>query len=504
MFLATTRRKLATGIFFSLAFGLLVGVITLRVGTTGHGAGLFEAYDFRALYCGGAATLEHRNPYRVEPLRACEHDRSPTKLFVADVPTWVVLPAPYPGYALGLFSGLARFSFPVAKAIWLGILATALAFLAIALADLSGFPIVIAAIALVPTVVLYNLWLGSTPPLAMLGLALAAVAVARDRPAWAAPPLAVAMIDPHLALPAAIALVVIAPRARLAAVISVAVLIGFSLYAIGFSGNVEYFREVLPMHARAEVFVRLQYSLTHLLAIVGVPVDVALKAGTISYGILAFMAVCFASREPDTALGRTRAIVLPTAVVALGGAFIHAQEISLALPAAFVLVRCVKTDLQRALLTVAFMGLLFSPIFTNTRLVAPSYVLASAVLGGVLWPQRRFRAALTTASLAIALIVGIRYLPQAHFHDLAAASIPEPAGISNATSSGVVWAKFLARRPSWTEEDPFSIAFKIPTWIGLMSLIALGFSTRTRSAEGSTSAFKSGIIRAHSPPSTSA
>lgn len=503
MALTPTLRKVAWRTFVPLVFGLLVGFMALRVGSTGHGAGLFEAYDFRALYCGGAVTLEHRNPYRVEPLRACEHDRSPSKLFVADVPKWVVLPAPYPGYALELFSGLARFPFPVAKAIWLGILATSLAFLAIALAELSGLPIVVAAIALVPTVVLYNLWLGSTPPVAMLGLALAAVAVARNRPGWAVPPLAIAMIDPHLALPAAIALVAIAPRARLPAAVGVIALVGFSLHAIGLAGNLEYFQEVLPMHARAEVFVRLQYSLTHVLAISGVPVDVALKAGSLSYGILALGAVFFASREPDSPLGRTRAIVLPTAVVALGGAFIHSQEISLALPAAFVLVRCVKTDVQRALLTVAFMGLLFSPIFSNTRLVAPSYVVACAVLGSVLWPQRRFLGALTTALSAIALIVGIQFLPQTHFRDVAAAGLPEPVGISGSTSSGVVWAEFLARRPSWTQEDPFSIAFKLPTWIGLVSLIALGFSTRTRSAHVSTSGYDPAIVRSR-PPMTSA
>lgn len=475
---ASPRFSRIASALLPLILGIIVAVLVARMGPNSRGAGLFEAYDFRALYCGGAVTLAHGNPYRVEPLRSCEHDRSPSKLFVADVAKWVVVPAPYPGYALELFSWLAHFSFPIAKAIWIGALTAAIAYLALALAELSGLPLWVAALALLPTVVFYNIWLGSTPPIAMLGLAFAAIAVARERPALAAPPLAFAMIDPHLALPAAIALVMIAPKARLAAGVALAILVALSLHAIGISGNLEYFQEALPMHARAEVFVVLQYSLTHLLAILGVPIDLALKAGSLSYGVLAIAAVVLASCEAKTPQGRARAIVLPAAVVALGGAFIHDQEISLALPAAFVLVRSLKNDRERVLLTVGFLGLLFSPIVSNLHLVAPSYVAAAGVVAAALWPKRRVAAASLATVVAVILIAGIRALPETHFTDRAAAGIPEPPGITAQTSSGVVWAEFLKQRPSWTQEDPASVALKVPTWIGLISIIVLGFSTR--------------------------
>ena len=476
-----TRRRQSVVIFkgiVPLVLGLFVALFVLRSGPNARGAALTEAYDFRALYCGGAATLARANPYRVEPLRSCEHDRSPSKLFLADVPKWVVLPAPYPGYALELFSGLAHFSFPVAKAIYLGLLTAALGYLAIALAALSGWPIFVVGLALLPTVVLYNMWLGSTPQIAMLGLALAAIAVWKERPALAVAPLAVAMIDPHLALPAAIALVVIAPKARVAAGIGLVALVALSVHAIGILGNIEYFQEVLPMHARAEVFVRLQYSLTHVLAVLGVPVEIALKAGTLSYAAAAIAAIVFVSRGADSALGRARAIVFPSAVVALGGTFIHNQEISLALPAAFVLARTVSSTRDRLLLTVGFMGLLFSPIFDNLRLVAPAYVLASIAIAATIWPRRRIVASASAACAALILIFGIRALPHERFTDTSAASLPEPPGITATTSSGVVWAQFLARRPSWTHEDAVSIAFKSPTWIGLICIIVLGAGTR--------------------------
>jgi len=476
-----TLRPLLMIVVLPLLVGAVITLLVLRLPPNGHGTGLVEAYDFRALYCGGVTTLAHADPYLTEPLRSCEHDRSPSKLFVADIPTWVVLPAPYPGYALEMFSGLARFDFMTAKALWLGILSAALCYLVVALATLSGWPIVVVALALLPTVVFYNLWLGSTPPLAMLGVACAAIAVARKRPALAVPPLAVAMIDPHLVLPAAIALVAIAPKARIAALGGLVALVALSVHAIGIGGNLEYFQEVLPTHARAEVFVRLQYSLTHVLALIGVPVDFALKLGTLSYAALAVAAVFNATREIDSAQGRARAIVLPCALVALGGTFIHNQEISLALPAAFVLTRSIRTDAQRFLLTVGFMGILFSPIVDNLRMVAPSYIAASVAIAFMIWPRRRIAACIISATAAVALIALLRVLPSTHFTDTAATQL-KPPGITGTTSSGIVWADFLAGRPSWTHEDTASIALKIPTWLGLLSIIILGTTTRGKAS----------------------
>ncbi len=127
-----------------------------------------------------------------------------------------------------------------------------------------------------------------------------------------------------------------------------------SLLAIGPGGNVEYFEKVLPMHARGEVFVKLQYSLTHVLAVLGVPAATAVSLGSLSYAVLAILAVVIAVREPATPLGRARAILLPVAIVALGGTYIHHQQICLAIPAAFALVPSMRTGSQRLALTAAF------------------------------------------------------------------------------------------------------------------------------------------------------
>ena len=466
----------------SLTIPLILGIITsiyvLRVGPQGHGAALFEAYDFRALYCGGQATLEHENPYRVEPVRSCEHNEYPTTLFKSDVPAWVVLPAPYPGYALELFSQFARAPYPLAKAIWLGLLVASIGFLVPVCARLSGWSPIVVTLVLLPTALLSNVWLGSTPPLAMLAVALSALAMLRGKPGWAVPPLALAMIDPHLALPAGIALAVVAPKARVAIAAGLCVLVALSLHAIGLPGNLEYFNDQLPMHARAEVFVRLQYSLTHLLAISGVPIDAALRLGSASYAALAIFAIYNAFRDVRDDLGGARAIALPVAIVALGGTFIHNQEISLALPALFVMVRSADTKLNRLLLTIGFIGVLFSPTVFNLKYGAPTYILGCVAIASALWPSRRVVAGLSVAVIAASLIFGVRELPHKTFTDLAAASLPEPPGIVSSTRSGVVWADFLKARPSWTQEDPASFAMKIPTWIGLISVFALAVRTR--------------------------
>src|SRR5581483_5055198 len=115
-----------------------------------------------------------------------------------------------------------------------------------------------------------------------------------------------------------------------AAVCAIAVLTLLSLWALGTSGSVEYVRQTLPLHARAEVFDNYQYSLTHLLAVLGTPASLALALGSLSYIVLAVLAVLFALGEPARGLGPARAVLLPVAAVALGGTFIHYQEISLA------------------------------------------------------------------------------------------------------------------------------------------------------------------------------
>lgn len=64
--------------------------------------------DFRAFYCGGHVLMMGSDPYRVQPLLACENT------VVAGSESGVAIPAPLPGYALATFALFALLPYTVA------------------------------------------------------------------------------------------------------------------------------------------------------------------------------------------------------------------------------------------------------------------------------------------------------------------------------------------------------------------------------------------------------
>ena len=60
-----------------------------------------KMYDFRAFYCAGRATAMRADPYREQPLHACE--RRSTTLGVPRDPADTTVPAPFPPFVLALF-----------------------------------------------------------------------------------------------------------------------------------------------------------------------------------------------------------------------------------------------------------------------------------------------------------------------------------------------------------------------------------------------------------------
>ena len=84
----------------SLLVGLLVALVALGalLAYDRHARKpLLNAHnDFTAFYCAGKVVDAHADPYRVEPLRACERAAYETP----SAPAWEVTPAPFPGYVL--------------------------------------------------------------------------------------------------------------------------------------------------------------------------------------------------------------------------------------------------------------------------------------------------------------------------------------------------------------------------------------------------------------------
>ncbi|MGH7757112.1 MAG: hypothetical protein ACREM8_12635, partial [Vulcanimicrobiaceae bacterium] len=94
--------------------------------------------DFRAYYCGAVVAAAGGDPYRAEPLGACESAAAGAFGYVLF--PHLVMPAPLPGYALAFFAPFAALPFPTASAIWFGILVAALATTVFLVVDLTRRP----------------------------------------------------------------------------------------------------------------------------------------------------------------------------------------------------------------------------------------------------------------------------------------------------------------------------------------------------------------------------
>ncbi|HKE36727.1 MAG TPA: hypothetical protein VKB39_04805, partial [Candidatus Baltobacteraceae bacterium] len=199
----------------------------------------------------------------------------------------------------------------------------------------------------------------------------------------------------------------------------------------------------------------------------------------ILYLVLAIAAIIFAMREPPDALGRARAILLPVAFVTLGGTYLHHQQISVALPAAIIVIPCVRTTTQRILLSMAFIGLLFTPgAIDSTRESILTYVAACGAVAAWIWPKRRLPAFVIAAAVAGALVLGTSALPKAN-SQRTAFSVP-PISEPLDRPSNKEWTDFLAASPSLNSEDLNSIGSKLPAWCALISLVVVVVLTQQR------------------------
>ena len=117
-------------------------------------------------------------------------------------------------------------------------------------------------------------------------MTLAALALARGRDAWAGAAAGLAMIEPHVALPVCVALLLAVPRARLTLVAVGAILLLFS-FAFGVERNVEYLLRVLPAHQLSDVADVGQFSATVLAHALGLSDSVASRLGSVWYAIAA-------------------------------------------------------------------------------------------------------------------------------------------------------------------------------------------------------------------------
>ena len=232
--------RLAVACGFGLGVCFMVVLLLGRLAVPGVDDPITNPVDFRAFYCGGKVLGEGHNPYRVEPMLACQ-----SAAFAAEGlrPNEAhLLPAPLPPYALALFALLAKLPFRLATEIWLALSIFSLGVAIVAARALSGLPPTVVALAMFASAGFASLVLGQLVPVALAGLTIAALCARNGDGVGAALAASVGALEPHLAVPVWLGLLLFVARARLPLIVAGAALLGVSL-AFGFGLNVEFLNE---------------------------------------------------------------------------------------------------------------------------------------------------------------------------------------------------------------------------------------------------------------------
>ena len=178
--------------------------------------------------------------------------------------------------------------------------------------------------------------LGQIAPLAIAAVTAAALLLELRRFAPAGCIAALAMVEPHVALPACLAMFVAFPRVRTGMLLTGIAMLLLSA-AFGVERNAEYIGAVLPAHALSDVADVGQFSATVLAHVAGFADRIAVRIGTIWYA-----AACIAGIVTALALrkrtGRDAMVALiPMTFAVFGGAYVHWQQVVAAIPALLVL-----------------------------------------------------------------------------------------------------------------------------------------------------------------------
>lgn len=440
---------------------LVLIALVLQAGVVAR-AGFFVG-DFRAFYCAAKVASHGADPYHAQPLRACEMTVGSKSFFQKN--PGVTIPAPLPGYAIAALVPLSWLPFRVAVVAWLALLALAWIAGVVALARCASVPWEVALCALSLAFGVISLPFGEVVPPAIACICLAAHFARTGRWQAAAVSTAGAMVEPHLGLPAALALAVWAPRSRVPLVIAFAALGLLSLLMLGIGTNLEYFTSVLPAHALSEATRDTQYSLTAVLTAIGVPAVASVKAGAAWYLVMLAFGTLVAGRLAARTQNAAFLACVPPAFAVFGGSFIHITQIAAALPAVVLLASYVR----RGYAAVAVIALLLLAVPWGWA-VSPALIVAPLVpVAYLAWHylHDRLAAALIAGIASAALVLGLQYLYAVKAPRI---GVPTAAPAINAGLAEDSWSRYSrggssASLAAW--------AVRIPTWGGLLVLLVL-------------------------------
>jgi hypothetical protein len=420
--------------------------------------------DFNAFYCAGRAIGHGADPYRSEPLGRCEREPKAPPLLTTI--RGLTMPAPLPPYALLPFILLAALPFTAAALVWACCIVASVALAVFSLRRATGVPLVPLVAALALTDGYASLCLGQVAPIAVAAIAVAAMFLRERRDEAAAFAAVVAMIEPHVGLPACIALFVWRRRTRLVLIGAAAGCALLSLAFVGIPTSIEYVRDVLPAHALSEVSNNKQLSLTYALHRLGVSDAIAVKAGECWYVAMLACGVTLARRVAKGTSDNAALAVIPPALALVGGPFVHIVQLAAVLPAAFVVYGHSSGNARRvagfAIVMLAIPWIQFMTLGTLFVALAP---LVAAVLAATLLNRRPLTIG-ATALLALLFAEQLTYAVTGGLKD------PTPALLAHYNPRALAetsWTLYV-RLTASTNVRAFDLA-RFPTLLGLVTFV---------------------------------
>jgi hypothetical protein len=381
-------RLLLAALFAALIFAFIES-------TPRHGSHPLEA--FVTYYCGGTAVRAGVDPYATASVLGCEQRNEPGIL-----PADVAEPAVLPPFALAAFSVFALLPYHVAGMLFLALSLGALLGAAVAVARVTGLRTVVPFGAFAYLCGFVNLSFGEIVPIVLFGLCFAGWALTRERYVAVAVGLALALLEPNVAVPAALAVFVREGKMRLPLAILAAAAILASC-ALGPQSLWHYVHDVLPLHAWAEISAVDQYSSTWIAHWLGAPDRLALTLGS-AFSLLGWIVgVAVAIRVADRLRAPAALVYVPVAFALVLPLFVHDLQLPLGIPAA-LLIAC--RGRQRAL---AWTGVVLSAFpwapgyFWHPTYPLLLFAVIAVALGAIVSRQERvaFAAALIVAYAAI-------------------------------------------------------------------------------------------------------
>ena len=422
-----------------------------------------QLLDFAAFSCAGRAVAQHQSPYdHVGVLAACE--QQVVAVTGALLTPGEILPAPFPPYTLAIFSLFALLPPAFGAVLWLALLLTSYIAIVMMLKRMSGLPFVlITAVTLVP-IAWASIEVAQVTPVILAFIVGAAFASQAERPFLAAALAVASMCEPHLGLPVCLALFCTQGATRLPLIGGGIVLAAVSFLTMSPSLAFHYVGDILPRHAHAEMLADAQMSLSHALAVLGLPENAALALGSLQYLAMVLFGTVLAVRIVHVTQERDLAILSAPALAMIGGSFVHIHQIAVASCCALLLARGRATKTYA--LDVSFMLAATPLIIARSPSQMFLYIAIVTVIAIVRGYSRiavaGFAVAMGVMVQAAYMLMGMRLpllMPLEEVKFIPHYNYGFDADIET------VWHAFVAARYSWL--GPVSLIVQVPAFIAL-------------------------------------